>query len=46
MAKLKLEFYNNGRIKSYTVSSIWMSFKDRISYNQKDGFTEDEKDTK
>ena len=42
MGYVKIEFYENGKIKSYRVSSIWMKFKDRISYDNEKGFSEKE----
>jgi len=43
MPSVKLEFYENGKIKSYKISSLFfMKFKDKISYNNKDGFNEKE----
>jgi hypothetical protein len=42
VGEIKLEFYDNGKIKSYRVRGFFLKFKDRISYDNEHGFMERE----
>lgn len=42
MARIKLEFYPNGKIKTYELSGFGLSIVDKISYNKDTEFIENE----
>jgi hypothetical protein len=42
MAQVLLEFYPNGKIKTYRIRGFGLLFNDRISYDDIEGFKEKE----
>lgn len=36
-----IEFYENGSIKSLSISGFWLNFRGKFSYNKEDGFRDE-----